>query len=105
MLRIMCPMANNRAHGRGVKIMGPVSFPVRALDVCELLLSEREGPVYDLVSVVNHHGSSFSGHYTADARSPVEGLGWFHFNDSHVRRLANGRLDAAGAYLLFYEQR
>ncbi len=62
--------------------------------------------VYDLYSVVNHHGESMnSGHYTSFCRNPVDGI-WRHFDDTKVSVVADeSQLVTSGAYILFYEVR
>ncbi|KXZ48162.1 hypothetical protein GPECTOR_30g258 [Gonium pectorale] len=59
-------------------------------------------PVYQLVAVSHHSGSLDGGHYTAQARSCLDGQ-WYNFNDSSVRR-EGGRPSGASssAYVLFY---
>ncbi|GLI66505.1 hypothetical protein VaNZ11_010332 [Volvox africanus] len=59
-------------------------------------------PLYQLVAVSHHSGSLEGGHYTAQARSCLDGQ-WYNFNDSCVRREA-GRPSgsSSSAYVLFY---
>ncbi|GIL67582.1 hypothetical protein Vafri_20952 [Volvox africanus] len=59
-------------------------------------------PLYQLVAVSHHSGSLEGGHYTAQARSCLDGQ-WYNFNDSCVRR-EPGRPSgsSSSAYVLFY---
>eukprot|EP00929_Paragymnodinium_shiwhaense_P120716 TRINITY_DN92747_c0_g1_i1.p1 TRINITY_DN92747_c0_g1~~TRINITY_DN92747_c0_g1_i1.p1 ORF type:complete len:713 (+),score=131.52 TRINITY_DN92747_c0_g1_i1:211-2349(+) len=52
------------------------------------LCTESEGPLlYDIVSIVNHHGKdAFCGHYTAHCRHCVEGC-WYQYDDTRVTKL------------------
>ncbi|KAG2435535.1 hypothetical protein HYH02_011829 [Chlamydomonas schloesseri] len=59
-------------------------------------------PQYQLIAVSHHSGSLEGGHYTAQARSCLDGQ-WYNFNDSHVRREAARPSGASSsAYVLFY---
>ncbi|XP_072934687.1 ubiquitin carboxyl-terminal hydrolase 32 [Epargyreus clarus] len=70
-------------------------------------LKEGEDPFdlkYRLYAVVSHSGQLSGGHYVAYARHPSGA--WLCYNDSMCRELPRApRLDAAAAYLLFYERR
>nr|XP_026488926.1 ubiquitin carboxyl-terminal hydrolase 32 isoform X1 [Vanessa tameamea] len=61
---------------------------------------------YRLYAVVSHSGQLSGGHYVAYARNPSGA--WLCYNDSSCRELPARpapALDAAAAYLLFYERR
>ncbi|OCT87519.1 hypothetical protein XELAEV_18021214mg [Xenopus laevis] len=61
--------------------------------------------IYDLSSVVMHHGKGFgSGHYTAFCYNPEGGF-WVHCNDSKLHSCAVEEVCKAQAYILFYTQR
>lgn len=45
-----------------------------------MLFQEQE---YRLYAVINHRGSRYGGHYTADIRSFTDNK-WYSFDDSHV---------------------
>jgi len=48
--------------------------------------------LYDVVSVVNHHGKDATGgHYTAHCRHCVDGQ-WYAFNDDRVRAIATSEV-------------
>ena len=59
------------------------------------------GPVYQLLSMSHHSGSLEGGHYTAAARSAVDGQ-WHYFNDTSVRKDAKPAGPSQSAYVLFY---
>ncbi|XP_034335260.2 ubiquitin carboxyl-terminal hydrolase 2 isoform X5 [Magallana gigas] len=63
---------------------------------------------YDLYGVVNHHGSSYGGHYTSYVKqlsSPGDQGPWYYCNDSHIDK-ANvyTALTSSDAYMLFYKR-
>ncbi|NP_001084641.1 ubiquitin carboxyl-terminal hydrolase 44-A [Xenopus laevis] len=61
--------------------------------------------IYDLSSVVMHHGKGFgSGHYTAFCYNPEGGF-WVHCNDSKLHSCTVEEVCKAQAYILFYTQR
>lgn len=65
-----------------------------------------KGTIYDLQSVILHHGTGFqSGHYTAYCwNSDLDT--WIHFNDNTVSFATQEEVkNASGAYILFYEKK
>ncbi|KAI2224728.1 hypothetical protein LOZ12_005579 [Ophidiomyces ophidiicola] len=61
--------------------------------------------MYDLIAVDNHYGGLGGGHYTAYAKSFVDG-NWYEFNDSRVLKKPNAQSVVTNAgYLLFYRRR
>ncbi|EFJ53269.1 hypothetical protein VOLCADRAFT_44477, partial [Volvox carteri f. nagariensis] len=59
-------------------------------------------PLYQLVAVSHHSGSLEGGHYTAQARSCLDGQ-WYNFNDSCVRREPSRPSgSSSSAYVMFY---
>ena len=63
----------------------------------------REAAVYDLIATLNHMGSFYAGHYTADCRVGKE---WYNFNDETVRKTEPVGFSARKEpYVLFYEKR
>ena len=59
-----------------------------------------EGKNYKLIGIVNHRGSRYSGHYTADIKSKES---WFQCNDSKVeRRRLPIQICSKDVYVLFY---
>jgi len=64
-----------------------------------------ENPIYDLKSVVVHHGVGLRvGHYTACCLN-TERRSWLNFNDSRVTVVSDEQVQAQQAYILFYERR
>lgn len=67
--------------------------------------------VYDLIAVINHHGHTEGGHYTAFANmstSPENDaiFDWKCFNDSSVYRISQENVEVnPNAYILFYQLR
>lgn len=63
-------------------------------------------PPYELAAVVEHHGGSRSGHYTAFKRVVEEGqrCRWLLCSDASVRPVTLERVLEAKAYLIFYRR-
>ena len=72
------------------KICTPVSFPLKGLHC--------DGLQFDMVGVVNHLGTFFGGHYTADVFNPLS-KSWWHADDSNFQPATK---IGSNAYLLFY---
>ncbi|RXN03145.1 caspase-1-like isoform X1 [Labeo rohita] len=75
-----------------------------------LEILEKAGPnlaeehEYSLYAVINHSGTRYGGHYTADIRSFTENK-WYCFNDSYVRETNERKLKSSTeAYLLLYQK-
>mmetsp|Transcript_528 Transcript_528/g.880 ORF Transcript_528/g.880 Transcript_528/m.880 type:complete len:116 (-) Transcript_528:212-559(-) len=65
----------------------------------------NEEYIYDLTSVVNHHGKNLNqGHFTAYGYNEAEGV-WFCFNDRKVTVVSADEVARSQAYLLIYERR
>mmetsp|Transcript_33598 Transcript_33598/g.88235 ORF Transcript_33598/g.88235 Transcript_33598/m.88235 type:complete len:526 (+) Transcript_33598:84-1661(+) len=70
----------------------------------------REGVLYELYAVVQHHGRMQSGHYTAyikDTTTPSKGPAsarWFHISDDRYTECSLSQVLRAEAYQLFYER-
>ncbi|XP_056015888.1 ubiquitin carboxyl-terminal hydrolase 2-like isoform X7 [Ostrea edulis] len=59
---------------------------------------------YQLYGVVNHHGSTYGGHYTSYVKHLPRQSDWYYCNDSHVSKSAlPDALSSSDAYLLFYK--
>ncbi|KAG7166812.1 Ubiquitin carboxyl-terminal hydrolase 8-like 4 [Homarus americanus] len=72
----------------------------------DLILQGREGlsPRYELLGVVNHRGTTTSGHYTAYCRSLQDNT-WRLYNDDTVQNThLDIVLDGIDAHILFYTQ-
>eukprot|EP00510_Aplanochytrium_minuta_P006908 CAMPEP_0184029050 /NCGR_PEP_ID=MMETSP0955-20130417/40_1 /TAXON_ID=627963 /ORGANISM="Aplanochytrium sp, Strain PBS07" /LENGTH=706 /DNA_ID=CAMNT_0026314015 /DNA_START=306 /DNA_END=2426 /DNA_ORIENTATION=- len=100
------------------KLATPVELPVDCLNVEKYCNSDcikaaesgsaqlSESKVsslfeYKLVGVVNHMGSLYGGHYTADCFNAAEGK-WFNFNDASVSETNVEDISSKNAYVLFY---
>ena len=83
-----------------------VDFPIEGLDMTKRIVeSDGKEEVYDLFAVDNHYGSLGGGHYTACAKSFVDGE-WYDYNDSSVSKIRDtSNLISSAAYLLFYRRR
>lgn len=84
-----------------------VDFPIQGLDLSSRVLATEEGKneVYDLFAVDDHWGGLGGGHYTAFAKSFVDGE-WYEYNDSSASRQKDtSGIVSRGAYLLFYRRR
>ncbi len=73
---------------------------------------DAENSLYDCVSVINHMGSAFGGHYTAFANHDVGMHGaatsagqWHLFDDSHVSKADASDVVSRAAYVLVYRRR
>tara|TARA_B110001452_G_scaffold260041_1_gene257120 strand:+ start:70 stop:1050 length:981 start_codon:yes stop_codon:yes gene_type:complete len=91
------------------KLDTPVDFPLEGLDLGPYIMAPRDPrsppPVYDLVAVSNHFGSTGGGHYTAYARHSDDGK-WYCYDDSHVTQVDEpSSVVTPAAYVLFYVQR
>ena len=92
------------------KIKGYVDFPIRNLNMQGTIANRQqssmhssEDNVYDLYSVVVHHGRAMNqGHFTTFALNNGE---WYHFNDHMVTRVSEDRVAAQLAYLLVYQRK
>jgi len=61
---------------------------------------------YAIQSIVDHHGSSNGGHYTAQVKSPFTGL-WNNYDDENVHQIMDGSKPILGqsSYVLFYRRK
>jgi hypothetical protein len=111
----------NRNVLRREKLDVAVDFPAGSLDMSKhspegdgnSLLDSSAPAVYDLFSVINHHGRMGFGHYTALARKWDEvslSSEWTLFDDSSARVVGDNsgwfeRAVSRTAYVLFYRRR
>lgn len=90
-------------NGRARKLTTNVTFPLTDLDLEPMCKSpQRDPPLYDCYSVVNHRGSVNAGHYTAFARNRVD-CGWYDYNDARVSLVGSpDPVQTSDAYVLFF---
>jgi ubiquitin C-terminal hydrolase len=96
------------AQEKGVirKLNTLVDFPLDGLDLELFLPPDRptEKSTYDLIAVINHIGSIYGGHYTANVRRG-ETDKWYHISDSSVSRIHSSDIVSRDVYILFYLRR
>ncbi|XP_030634620.1 ubiquitin carboxyl-terminal hydrolase 20 [Chanos chanos] len=87
------------------KISSHVSFPLEGLDLRPFLAKESPSQIttYDLLSVICHHGTAGSGHYTAYCQNVINGQ-WYEFDDQYVTEVHETVVQNAEAYVLFYRK-
>ncbi|KAI9005657.1 hypothetical protein DFJ74DRAFT_691636 [Hyaloraphidium curvatum] len=106
------------------KIDVHVDFPME-MDLSKHALGVKGPAQYRLFAVVNHFGSTFSGHYTTFCdRSGIQELfpdaadgeaasgtssgdrqpAWFEFDDEAVKKMSESEVKTKWAYLLFYRR-
>ena len=90
-------------HGYQVKLSNHIAFS-DTIDITKYFAkySNNEAALYELVSIVVHHGSAQGGHYTNYAI--VHGK-WFHFSDTLVHEVKKEEVLRAQAYMLFYKRK
>lgn len=84
------------------KLSCTVEFPLVNLDLSKYASNTSSSPLYNLIGVANHSGTTYSGHYTAYCKHPYSGA-WHEYNDSRVSTISQGRICSPEAYVLFYE--
>uniref|UniRef100_A0A670YH13 Ubiquitin carboxyl-terminal hydrolase n=1 Tax=Pseudonaja textilis TaxID=8673 RepID=A0A670YH13_PSETE len=87
------------------KIGTHVSFPLEGLDLQPFLAKDSPAQiaVYDLLSVICHHGTAINGHYTAYCRNNLNNR-WYEFDDQSVTEVTESTIQNAEAYVLFYRK-
>lgn len=60
-------------------------------------------PLYNLSSVICHHGTVGGGHYTCYARNVLNGR-WYEFDDQFVTEVSPETVATCQAYVLFYQK-
>ncbi|CAD8067833.1 unnamed protein product [Paramecium sonneborni] len=94
------------------KLNHRVIFPLE-LDMREFVKDSLDQSVkncqYFLCGIVNHSGTLYGGHYTADSKNPFNQK-WYRYNDSDVREIdiKQQRYDTDGSsspYILFYARK
>ncbi|XP_035230177.1 ubiquitin carboxyl-terminal hydrolase 20-like, partial [Stegodyphus dumicola] len=87
------------------KISNYVSFPLEGLDMSPFLHKGYPQGVttYDLISVICHHGTAGSGHYTAYCFNNTNEQ-WYEFDDQYVTAVDDEVVKHCEAYVLFYRK-
>ena len=81
-----------------------VKFPLDNLNLNKYLVGPKNMDyIYDLISVSQHYGASFGGHYTAVCRK--ENNNWYKFDDESVYRISPSSIVNSEAYILIYKLR
>jgi ubiquitin carboxyl-terminal hydrolase 8 len=98
-------VAVKRFHGVGNKKMNPIIAPTEAigLDECFSEVSAEKRAKYQPYAIVDHHGSYFGGHYTSQARNPIDSK-WYLYDDDECNELANGPIFGRSTYLVLLRQ-
>jgi hypothetical protein len=93
-------------NGRRRKLQTFINFPMNELNLSEFVVDQQTTPLYDLIAVVNHIGTTLDrGHYTTYARQLTNPTAWYSFNDEHVSRIEENDVVSQDAYLLVYIKR
>uniref|UniRef100_A0A0F7Z2A8 Ubiquitin carboxyl-terminal hydrolase n=1 Tax=Crotalus adamanteus TaxID=8729 RepID=A0A0F7Z2A8_CROAD len=87
------------------KIGTHVSFPLEGLDLQPFLTKDSPAQIaiYDLLSVICHHGTAINGHYIAYCRNNLNNR-WYEFDDQSVTEVTESTVQNAEAYVLFYRK-
>ncbi|XP_034651600.1 ubiquitin carboxyl-terminal hydrolase 20 [Drosophila subobscura] len=87
------------------KISSHVYFPLEGFDMRPYVhkLCKSEVPIYNLSSVICHHGTVGGGHYTCYARNALNGR-WYEFDDQFVSEVNPEVVQNCQAYVLFYQK-
>ncbi|XP_044288243.1 ubiquitin carboxyl-terminal hydrolase 33 isoform X1 [Varanus komodoensis] len=87
------------------KIGTHVSFPLEGLDLQPFLAKDSPAQImmYDLLSVICHHGTAINGHYIAYCRNNLNNR-WYEFDDQSVTEVTESTVQNAEAYVLFYRK-
>ena len=81
-----------------------IDFPIRNLDLTEYILRNKDNNKkikYNLIGIINHYGSAYYGHYTANC---LNRNNWYNFNDEIVSRIKEKNIVTDSAYVLFYQK-
>lgn len=82
----------NRFTNMGLKINTNIDFPIT------MKLNNEN---YQLVSVANHSGNMFGGHYYASVYHKDK---WYTYNDASVTEMGESNIISPDAYILFYKK-
>jgi len=104
-LPLVLTVTVKRFMNSGQKIRTPVA-PVQTIDFTPYFSEdspEREATIhYTLRGIVDHHGSSMGGHYTAQCRR-IDSGNWYHYDDENVSALAAPQFGES-TYMMFLER-
>lgn len=93
-------------RGKGIEFNVKLEFTEK-IDLSNYFQLKNLGNVYNLIGVVTHIGESgASGHFIANAKSPIDGQ-WYTYNDDLVYKVDNFKkqiIDYAMPYILFYQK-
>jgi len=83
-----------------------VKYPLEDLDMSPYSSPSPNSQLYNLQSIVYHHGAGVRvGHYTTSCLNEEKGE-WIHFNDSKVTPLSHQELrDQQTPYIFFYQKK
>ena len=80
-----------------------VKFPLEELNLNKYLVGPKNiNYIYDLISVSQHYGASFGGHYTSVCK---KGQKWFEFDDDDITETDKNKIVNSSAYILVYKLR
>ena len=80
-----------------------VKFPLEGLNLNKYLVGPRNiDYIYDLISISQHYGTSFLGHYTSACKKRND---WYEFDDDSVTQTYKENLVNSNAYILVYKLR
>ena len=80
-----------------------VKFPLENLNLNKYLVGPKNMDyIYDLISVSQHYGASFGGHYTSVCKKEKV---WFKFDDESVYKISPDNIVNSAAYILLYKLR
>ncbi|XP_037947694.1 ubiquitin carboxyl-terminal hydrolase 20 isoform X2 [Teleopsis dalmanni] len=87
------------------KISSNVIFPLEELDMRPFLHKNCSSQIslYNLSSVICHHGTVGSGHYTCFARNVLTDR-WYEYDDHNVIEVPANYVQNCQAYVLFYRK-
>ena len=93
-------------RGKGIEFKVKLEF-TEQINLSQYFQLKNFGNVYNLIGVVTHMGESgASGHFIANAKSPIDGQ-WYQYNDDLVSIVHNFKqqiIDYAMPYILFYQK-
>ena len=93
-------------RGKGIEFKVKLEF-TETINLSNYFQLKNFGNIYNLIGVVTHMGESgASGHFIANAKSPIDGQ-WYTYNDDLAFKVDNFRqqiMNYAMPYILFYQK-